>query len=121
MMAPFTKIEADRGDTNLYDLDANIALDAVSDKVWFTAKRRLLDADADAVFRLGLNVAGLSGITVVDAPTGKFQIVVPKEVLASVEDRALMYDCQIYDASQNAYFTVQSGVMVLSGQITQSV
>jgi len=119
-MAPRTKIEADRGDTNVYDLDVSVPVDAVADKVWFTCKRRYSDSDVDAVVKKGLNVAGLSGIVVTDGPNGKFQVQIGRSELESVEDFALLYDCQFYDASQNAYFTVQSGSMVLSGQVTRS-
>jgi hypothetical protein len=120
-MTPSTRIDADRGDVNLYDLDANIALDGAQDKIWFTAKRRRADADGDAVVSLGLNVVGLSGIVMTDAPNGKFQVQIPKTALVGVEDFALYYDVQIEDASQgNAPFTVQSGPMILSGEITQA-
>lgn len=119
-----TQISADRGDTNVYDLDATIAIDGAADKIWFTCKRRLSEADADAVVRLGLNVAGIpTGIVVTDAPLGKFQIQIPKAALKSVEDSALLWDCQFFDASVGGgegEFTVASGTMRLTGEVTKS-
>jgi hypothetical protein len=110
-------LEADRGDVNVYDVDMSVALNAGSDKVWFTAKRDLNDLDTAAVVRKGMNAPPLSGIAIVDAPTGKVQVVIDVGEL-NIEDTALLYDVQLKQGTRVT--TVEKGTLRLSGQVTQA-
>ena len=106
-----TVLELDLGDDNLFDLDANVALNAAQDKIWFTAKHRQSDADVAAAFQKGFNVAGLTGITIVDAPTGTFQVSIPAADTLNLDVEALMYDVQIYRQATLRRTTLLRGVL----------
>lgn len=111
-------LDADRGDTNVFDLDLNVALDAVNDKVWFTIKRDLEDTDVSAVVRKGLNVVGLAGIVATDPPAGKVQITCAEAELKTVTQRVLLFDAQVKQGTRVT--TVSRGVVRLSGEVTLS-
>lgn len=113
-----TVLDADRGDTNVFDIDLNVPIDALNDKVWFTIKRTFEDLDADAVLKKGLNVAGLTGIVVTDAPNGKVQVTCDEGELKGVVQRVLLFDVQIKQGAR--YTTVSRGVVRLSGEVTLS-
>jgi hypothetical protein len=114
-------ITADLGDDNVFALDANVAIDAEADQIWFTAKHSFADADEDAVVRKGLNVVGLSGIVVTDEATGTFDVTVTaEEVPDSLSVEALLYDCQLHRAATNRTHTVQEGVIRLKKNVTQT-
>lgn len=115
-----TVLELDIGDDNLFDLDANVALNAAQDKIWFTAKHRSSDLDAVAAFQKGLNVVGLVGITVVDAPTGTFQVSVLAADTAALAVQALMYDIQIYRQATGRRTTLVRGVLRCVKGVTQA-
>lgn len=106
-----TVLELDVGDDNLFSLDANVALNAAQDKIWFTAKHRQSDADVAAAFQKGLNVAGLSGIVVTDAPNGLFQVSIPAADTLGLTVEALMYDVQIYRQATLRRTTLVRGVL----------
>jgi hypothetical protein len=108
-----TQVDAVRGETNVWELDASIPLSAASDKVWFTAKHRKTDADADAVLKYGLGVPGLSGILITDEAAGVFRVTSPIADLAAVTERALVYDVKVRIAATGVVQTVATGTILL--------
>lgn len=104
-----TAVDAVKGETNIWDLDATIAIEPSQDKIWFTMKHRKGDADADAVVQYGLNVAGLSGIAVTDGPAGQFRVTSPPADLADVLERALVYDVKVKVTGTSVVQTVATG------------
>lgn len=108
-----TQIDGVKGETNIWDIDATIALTAGSDKIWFTAKNRKSDLDSEAVLQYGLNVAGLTGIVVTDEAQGKFRVTSPA---ADTDDaaRALVYDVKVKVAAASVLQTVASGTLLLA-------
>jgi hypothetical protein len=107
-----TQIDGVKGETNIWDLDVSIALEA-GDKIWFTAKNKKADTDADAVIKLGYNVAGLSGITITDLATGKFRVTAPAASTVSA-GRALVYDVKVKQVASSVLQTVASGTLLLA-------
>lgn len=107
-----TQIDGVKGETNIWDLDASIALEA-GDKIWFTAKNKKSDTDADAVIKLGYNVAGLSGITILDLTEGRFRVTAPASATASA-GRALVYDVKVKQVAASVLQTVASGTLLLA-------
>lgn len=108
-----TQVDAVKGETNIWDLDASIPIDASSDKIWFTAKHSKEDPDSDAVLAYGLNAAPLSGITVTSEPDGKFRVTSLPADLAAVSARALVYDVKVKPAATSAVQTVACGTILL--------
>jgi len=108
-----TQIDGVKGETNIWDIDATVAIDPGNDKIWFTAKRKKSDADADAVLKYGVNVAGLAGIVVTDGALGKFRVTSPKADTSSAP-RALVYDVKVKIAAASVLQTVASGTLLLA-------
>lgn len=115
-----TTITADIGADNVFEIDLPIAIVEASDKIWFTAKRHFSEADGSAVIRKGKNVAGLTGISVTDAPNGKFQVQVDAADTSALTDEALMYDVKVKPQSSNKAQQIQRGVLRLRKVVTQS-
>ena len=117
-----TTLECERGDTNLFDVDLDVAIASPStDKIWFFAKRRRSDLDADAVIKKGLNAdGGLTGIVVTNAGLGQVRVTLAPGDTDDLADQALLYDVQYKAASDNNIRTVARGVMLLSGEITRA-
>ncbi len=111
-----TPIDAVKGETNIFDFDANVSLDS-SDAIWFTAKERKSDLDADAVIALGRNAGILTGITLTDASLGKFRVEIPAAATDGLPDRALVYDCKVKILATSVIQTVTSGVMYLADSV----
>lgn len=109
-----TKIDAVKGESNVWDLDASIPIDAAQDKIWFTAKNKKSDLDADAVLKYGLNVPGLAGVTVLNASAGQFRVTSPQADTGTLTVRALVYDVKVKVASSNTLQTVASGSVYLA-------
>jgi hypothetical protein len=110
-----TNIDAVKGESNVWDLDATIPLDT-NDSIWFTAKHRKGDADADAV--LALTKAG-GGITITDEGTGKFRVTSAPSDLVAVAERALVYDVKIKVAATGLIQTVAAGVLYLIDSVNK--
>jgi hypothetical protein len=98
-------IEIVRGDTAF--LDGTVAIAGVAQPItgwtfWFTAKRRLTDADAAAVFQK--TTAG-GGVVVTDAAGGLFYIALEPADTSSLPAAAvkLYGDCQGKDTGGNIY------------------
>lgn len=108
-----TAVDAVKGETNVWDLDATVAIDASNDQIWFTAKRKKADTDADAVLQLGLNVVGLTGVTVTDEPSGQFRVTSDPADLAAFDGRALVYDCKLKIDATGIIQTIAMGPMFL--------
>ncbi len=108
-----TQIDGVKGETNIWDLDASVALDSGNDKIWFTAKDKKSDPDADAVLKYGLNVAGLSGIAVTNDAEGRFRVTSPPADTAD-GPRALVYDVKVKISAASVLQTVASGTLLLA-------
>lgn len=102
------------GEVNLYDFDANVALVAANDQIWFTLKHSKLDDDTAAVLIKGLNVPTKSGISVVSEAQGTFRVTLNKTDLEGLGVRALLYDCKVKKADTGIIQTVRSGVLLLA-------
>jgi hypothetical protein len=121
MTIGITNLECERGDTNFFDVDLDVAIASPStDKVWFYAKRRRADDDTDAVIKKGLNVGVLVGIVVTDAPLGKVRVTLLPADTENLADKSLLYDVQFKAASDASVRTVARGLLMLSGQITEA-
>lgn len=81
-------------------------------KLKFTVKKRLADADADAVFQLTSNPA--VGI-VIDTGTSKAVITIPKAVTEAVKPggEPLYYDLRMIDTSGNPHTFVSDKLDVV--------
>ena len=108
------------GEQNVWEVDASSPIVAGSTKIWFTLKRNSGDADADAVAKYGLNTSPNTGVTVTSEAEGKFQIVSPAADLpVTLEDRALLFDCQMQLAGGQPR-TIASGHVTLRQGITRT-
>jgi hypothetical protein len=120
-VSTFQILDLDVGDDNSYDFDLTTAIDQNADEIWFTAKRAFADPDSGKVFQKGLNVSGLSGVTVTDQPTGKFTVTVEPADTKDLEDESLLFDCQVHIAALDVVVPVAKGVLRLSKGITQAL
>jgi hypothetical protein len=107
-----TRIDGVKGETNIWDLDASIALVAADDTIWFTAKHKKADTDADAVLKLG-NKAPLSGVAITNEALGQFRVTSGPADLAAVGEEALVYDVKVKFQANGVIQTVASGVLYL--------
>src|SRR5688572_8577795 len=82
--------------TDFTNADGSI-LDPTGLSVWWTAKRNRWDLDEDAIIRKGLNVAGLTGITLPGSPVNRAEIEILPEDTEDLDNWAtlLYYDVQI--------------------------
>ena len=110
-----TSIDAVRGDENIFDLDANVAI-TVSDDLAFTCYHRKGDTAV-------ISKTDADGITITDGPNGKFQVVLdPADTVGlTVENtvgdmvltRALIYRATVDQGGGGNPQQVCSGVMYL--------
>lgn len=87
--------------------------------IWFTAKRKLSDADGSAIIRKTTT----SGITIVDAANGWAQVLIDSSDTGALEDRDIMlyFDVQIKDASGNVVTPIRRGTLLVECDVTQAV
>lgn len=111
-------IDIDRG-LNKLQFDANVALQAGADKIWFYAKNDHWESDDDAVIKKGLNVSPLSGIAVTDAPGGIFEVTIEEEDIPA-DVTALVFDCKVKRGSDSDAWQVTRGVLRIGQQVLQS-
>jgi hypothetical protein len=120
-------LQAFRGDTNIYDLTATRTVAGVTSPVpltgasiWFTAKRKLADADVNAVIRKGNGPTGFSGITVTDASNGLATLTILPADSASLEagDVRLYCDVQVKEADGTTSTT--KGHITFAADVTQA-
>lgn len=95
-----------KGEDNFFDIDLSADLDA-ADEIWFTAKYRKSDVDADAA----LSLTRGSGIIDVDTAAGKAQIKVTRAQATGLQGRALVYDVKVRKADVDQVTTVVTGVI----------
>jgi hypothetical protein len=91
------------------------------DAIWFTAKRDLADPDEDSVIAKGKNVAGRSGIVVLDLTKGIIRIdVSAADVPMSLADtdHVLEFDVQFRAASDHKMVTILHGFARLVRGVT---
>lgn len=113
-------LRATLGDQNVWEIDASVPIVSGSTKIWFTLKRSVLDEDADAVAKYGLNVVGLDGITVTSEANGVFQVVSdPTDLPVTLQDKALVFDCQI-QLSGGQPRTIAKGHVTLHQSVTRT-
>lgn len=109
-------------DANVWQVDLDSALDAASDKIWFYIKRKFTDADASVVKKYGLNVAGLSGITVVSEPLGQVNVTSPAGDLPyTLTDKAFVFDVQVQRSGSVATTVARGHIRVLQGAVRTTV
>lgn len=115
-------IQARRGDHETYDLAltqaSGAALNLTGATVWFTAKHRASDADADAAIAKS-SPAG--GITIANAAEGLCTLELEPDDTADLGDHlaVLAYDVQVRDAA-NRISTPLSGRLLVAGDIRRA-
>jgi hypothetical protein len=98
-----------------------VAVDITGYTLWFTAKRKLSDADASAVIRLSTD-GGIGGISVISAAAGTFTISIAASLTASLPDvmqTELFYDFQIRNAA-GAVQTLSKGRLIVEYDVTNA-
>lgn len=108
MTVPVVDLELHKSEDNFFDIDVTSDLDA-GDMVWFTAKYRKSDTDAEAALQLTRG----AGITDVDPATGKCQVKVTKAQSAPLEGRGLLYTVKVRKADVGQVTTVVTGTIRL--------
>jgi len=109
-----SQIDAVKGEDNIFNGDATVALDPTA-QIWFTAKRRKSDPDSAIVIS-----KGPTGVTVSDAPNGIYQITLTPADTANLTDRALVYDIKLKQPPGPAIQTLISGVLLLVDTVKQA-
>lgn len=115
-------IKMTRGDSKaiagkVTTVPAGAAVDITSHLIWFTAKRRISDADNEAVFQKTVG----DGITVTDGPAGEFAIQInPSDTsgLSDVEANNLYYDLQVKTGS--TVQTLSKGRLLVEYDVTKT-
>jgi hypothetical protein len=112
-----------RGDTRkipvqLFDTDGTPLSLAQVEDVFFTLKRRKLDADVSALIIKNLG----GGIEIVDANTSTLQVVIDPADTASITGytRGLHWDIQIITVVGEVY-TMADGLMTIEADVTQRI
>lgn len=83
-------------------VDGETAADLTGCKLWFTAKERRSDDDADAILQKTSDIGG--GITILDAPGGLARIALtPAESALFSSARLYFYDVQIKTPTGDIY------------------
>jgi hypothetical protein len=113
-----------RGDTMLWDTivqQSGAPVNLAGALLWFTAKRRLSDTDAQAVLRLGSPGTGLTGITITDSPNGAITVTVPAGATDALPDFTvtLYWDLQ-YRSAGGRVATANSGTLLVSPDVTRA-
>jgi hypothetical protein len=86
-------------------------------EIWFTAKRRESDADADAVFQKKYTDGGIAAS---DGPNGIYEITVLPADTSSLTQRTILYcDIQV-KLTDSTITTVLSGMLTLKPDITRA-
>ena len=106
-----TNLELIVGESNIFEIDINTDLDP-GDEVYFTAKYRRTDSDANAAI---LKKRSAGGIVDTDAPQGKCQVQIVRADTLSLTGRALIYDVKVekVDSTPDLLQTVGKGVIRL--------
>lgn len=99
-------LELVKNEENFFDIDLTTDIDP-ADQIWFTAKYRKSDTDAEAALSL---IRG-SGVIDVDTAQGQAQIKVTRVQSATLEGRALVYDVKVRKADTDQVTTVATGVI----------
>jgi hypothetical protein len=120
-MEQITILDAVKGETTLLNLGSiSITVVGGADKVWFTAKKHKTDLDSAAAFQKGMNVPGLSGITLLTNPQILQVTINPADIPVTLIDRALIFDMKIKQVSTGVIDTVVSGVLYLVDAVNQT-
>lgn len=85
--------------------------------LWFTVKRRLSDADEDAMAALYWTSEDADGITVSDEASGVAEIAIDADATAEFTQAAHRWDLQIEDTGPKKR-TVDSGILVVMPAVT---
>ena len=119
-MADNLELKLTRGDTKTFEFTVTkertkAVWNLASHTAWFTAKRKITDLDAEAVFQ---KTSAAGDITFPDAANGRLDVKVePADTSSLTKDEVLLWDLQIKDASSNVY-TVASGTLRVSRDVT---
>lgn len=97
-----------KNEDNFFDIDLTSDIDA-SDELWFTAKYRKSDTDAEAALLLTRG----AGISDVDPNTGKAQVRVTAAQASLLVGRGLIYDVKVKKADTGQVTTVTAGTIRL--------
>lgn len=117
-----TQLEITRGDDRTYDIDVvdedGAAVDITTfGALWFTAKRRISDADEDAVIAKALGV----GVELDDVVTNRANVTIQSSDTESLPDikTRLAWDVQVQDDLGNIV-TIASGTLTVTPDVTRS-
>ena len=115
-----------RGDTFIIDIvvpeDACTPKNLTGFEVWFTAKEHYAVPDAQASIRLGTSPP-LTGVPSPSRFEGKVRIVIPAQARVNLPDTPMMlvYDVQLKEISTGRIFTVESGTLTVSPDVTRAI
>jgi hypothetical protein len=113
-----TTLSMTRGDDRTLDLAVTFdgaPVDLSGAQLWWTAKMRHLDTDADAVIRK----SSADGITVVDAAGGLATVAIKPEDTATLPgSNALWWDLQV--KSGGLVHTIAKGRLVVNADVTRT-
>jgi hypothetical protein len=118
-----TRLEMFRGDdesfdVSVYEVDGTTPVDLTGATLRFTAKRRVSDADLDAVIELTTDDGT---ITVTNAGQGKARLDVPAaQTFDLTRDLRLLWDLQITDIADKVR-TVATGDLIIRRDVTRTV
>lgn len=119
-MTPSSIHKIRRGDDYEFDIPivdqvTGLPVDITGTEFWFTAKRRLFDADADAVISKDM----ATGIAIIDAPGGRARVFIDAADTVSLYKRTtLRYDVQWKDADGRIH-TVDTGDLLVELDVTR--
>lgn len=107
-----TELDAIKGETNLFQGDADTSI-AANDQMWFTLKRRKADPDTSSVVTKGPALNGSQGIALLDSAQGIYEVTLAPADTQNLKDRALLYDIKLKTTANGQVQTLTSGVLLL--------
>lgn len=121
-----TRLRMTRGDSAVFEVAVAIPataydqvptpVDITGATIWFTAKRRLADADGSAV----IAKVTPSGVVITSAAGGLAEVRLAAADTASLEaPTTLHYDVQVRDATGQTR-TVDAGLLVIQADVTRA-
>lgn len=117
---PYTYLDLIKGETNYFDLDLDVDIDA-GDEIWFTAKYSVRDPDTSTVLSKTRIGGGDTEVEVLDSPNGKARIKLEPADTKTLVGRALVFDVKVkkVDAAPDAIQTAVVGTIIMHESINK--